>query len=251
MTDNTIDATKTSFEILEHLKENDGNTITGIARALNLPKSTVHNHVSTLQTCGYTINVDGEIQPSLKFLDFGQYRRRQLDISNVAKSEIDQLAADTGEQADLAVEEHGKCVYLYIAHGENAIKLNTYTGQQFYLHATGLGKAMLAYLPDEAVSRIIDRHGLPRMTDNTITDERQLRDELEEVKERGFAYNVEENTDQICCIAAPILDDSETVHGAISVSTPAQRFHSSGKEEDIKDAVLNAANIIELKLKHG
>jgi len=91
-------------------------------------------------------------------------------------------------------------------------------------HSTALGKAMLAHLPPEEVTRLLDTVGMPRRTANTITDRGRLFSELATVRVRGYSVDNIENEDGIRCVGAPIFDHRREVVGAISVSGPASRM---------------------------
>ncbi len=116
--------------------------------------------------------------------------------------------------------------------GNNAIQIDTHTGEAVYLHNTALGKAILAHLPKERVEEIIDRHGLPSKTDRTITDKKELFETLEGVHERGIAFDDEERINGLRCVAVPILDNGKTI-GAISVSGPKSRMDNERFREGI------------------
>ena len=247
----TSGATNTSLRILEVIKDENGAGVTEIANSIGISKSTAHDHLQTLRDNAFVIKDGGSYTIGLRFLDFGEFRRQQTPIYEHGQEEVDKLAAETGEQADLLVEEHGKGIYLYIAHGENALNLKTYEGTRVYLHATALGKVILAHLPEDHVSTIIDRHGMPAVTDNTITDRAALSEELDAIRDRGFAFNDEESTQGLRCVGVPVMDGDGNVAGAISVSGPTSRMSGTHYEEEIPDLLLGSANIIEINLTHA
>lgn len=242
-----VRATETTLSLIQELKSNDGGRVTELADALDIAKSAVHNHLSTLRQHGYVIKEGDQYRLSLKFLDFGGYLRSRMRLFEVAEPEVDQLAKETGELANLLTEEHGMGVYLYRSKGADALDLDTYVGMRKYLHATALGKAVLAFLPEHRVVEIVDEHGLPRMTEQTIVDSEALFEELQTIRDRGVALDDEEATDGVRCVAAPIRGD-EHVYGAISVSAPTSRMKPEPFTELIPDKVSSAANVIELNI---
>ncbi len=245
-----VRTTTRSFDILETLRELDGARLTEISAHLDLPDSTVHNHLRTLVHRGYVVRDDNIYRVSLRFLDFGEYARSRRKIYEHAKSEIDKLADETGEAASLLVEEDGRGVYIYDAQAGDAIPADTDPGKHVALHATALGKAILAYLPNSRIEAIFDQRGLSAQTSKTITDRDELVAELETIRERGFAVDDEERIRGIRCVAVAIKNENGQVIGAISVSGPASRIDAD-PDERLLDELLRAKNIIELKLAHS
>jgi DNA-binding IclR family transcriptional regulator len=247
----TVGATETTLRVLETLKGLDGAGVTEVADRLDLPKSTVHNHVSTLLKNEYVVKEGSTYRVGLQFLEFGEYIRNRMPIYEAARPEVEQLAEETGELANLLVEEHGKGVYLCRAKGGQAVRLDTYAGMRVHLHCTALGKAILAHLPEERVREIVDTHGLPARTETTITDEGALMAELEGIRERGFAYDEGERLAGLRCVAAPIRNLEGNALGAISVSGPTSRMKGDRFDEEIPEALTSAANVIELNLNYA
>jgi DNA-binding IclR family transcriptional regulator len=165
----------------------------------------------------------------------------------VVTDELDDLAAETGEVAQFATEEHGRAVYLDKARGEQAVNTASTVGKREYIHCISLGKAMLAHLPEERVEGIVDRHGLPAQTPNTITDRETLFEELETTRERGYAVDDEEKIEGVRCVAAPLTDDG--VVGAISISGPSSRMDGERFREELPRKLLRWANVIEINAK--
>ncbi|MCO8256400.1 IclR family transcriptional regulator [Haladaptatus sp. AB618] len=245
-----VRTTARSFDIIETLRELDGARLTEVSAHLDLPDSTVHNHLRTLVQRGYVVRDDNTYYVSLQFLDFGEYARSRRKVYELAKSEIDKLADESEESANLLVEEGGHGVYIYNARGGDAIPLDTHPGKRVPLHATALGKVILAYLPESRVNEIFDRLGLPAETPKTITDREELRTELERVRENGRAVDDEERVPGIRCVAVAIKNENGQVIGAISVSGPASRIDAD-PDGSLLDDLLRAKNIIELKLAHA
>ncbi len=245
---NDIQATKNTIQLFEGLRSLDGAGITELAEYTGLSKSTVHSHLNTLKNHGYVIQDGRTYYVGLGFFEMGEYARKQHKIYDIGRPEVDKLAEQTGELANMMVEEHGKGVYLYRAQGENAVTLDTQTGKRRYLHCTALGKAILAHLPRERVDEIVDQHGLPEQTRYTITDPESLYTELYSVREEGVAQCHQERVKGLRCVAVPILSD-ERVLGAISVSGPTTRMTEQRIEEIVPEYLTQAANVIEINIE--
>lgn len=132
-----------------------------------------------------------------------------MKLYRVAASELQKLADQTGEHANLMIEKHGQGIFLYKVKGEDAVELDTYTGMRVDLQTTALGKAILAHLPETRIDEILNMHGLPRITENTVTDPAELKSELAEICERGYATDDEERVKGVRCVGVPILDSAE------------------------------------------
>jgi DNA-binding IclR family transcriptional regulator len=240
-----VKTAQTTFRIVETLKYLDGATVTELAAELDLPKSSAHNYLQTLEHEGYVVNSDGTYEVGLRFLDLGGYARARERLYRVAIPELKRIADSTGEFANLLVEENGLGVFIARERGESAVNLDSYTGQSVHLHTTALGKTVLAYLPRDRVEAIIDRHGLPAMTDRTITDRVELFEELDSIRQREYAYDREERIKGLNCVAVPVLNDDD-IAGALSVSGPVSRMDEGRIDDDILPELRRAANIIEL-----
>jgi len=241
-----IQTVQTSCDVLDALETLDGAGVTELADHLGVSKATVHGHLSTLYRNELVTRDGDEYRISLRFVDFGEYAKNSVQIYEVAKGEIEKLARETGEMAQLMVEEHGRGVYLHKAKGENSVHTASYPGDRKHLHCTALGKAILAHLPRSRVDEIIERHGLPRKTDNTITDRETLFAELETVRERDIAVDDEEVLRGLRCIATPIKSHDDRLYGAISVSGPLSRMKGERFDEELPKVVRDAANVIEI-----
>lgn len=238
-----------AFDIIEYLRENGSATLSEIATDFDMPMSTAHIHLSTLVESGYIAKQDGEYRCSLLFLRTGGQLRDQTALYQAAKSEIDDLRDRVGEIANLGAEENGYLVQLYKSESPESIDDNAPLGAHLYLHMTATGKAILSQLPEQEISSILEKRGLPEFTDETITDRENLLDELRETRERGYAINRGEHYAGVCAIGAPILSNSADVLGAISISGPLSRIRIDRIEDDLAPELLDKKNIIELKLK--
>lgn len=250
--DDLIDSTRTSFRIIEQIKENGRAGISGLAVQLDLPKSTVHRHVKTLSELGYLVREENGYRLGLRFLDLGDQSRSQQQLFDIAKPEVDELIEDTGERAQIMVEENGYGVYIYQTKGERAVKTDSHTGTRVHLHATAVGKAYLANLPRDRIEEIVEETGLPAITSETITDSEDLFAELETVRDRGVAFNDEEKTVGMRAVGAPICrTDTGEVLGALSFSAPTTRFSGPMYETDIPERVQSVAQVIGLKATYS
>jgi DNA-binding IclR family transcriptional regulator len=248
---NGVQSVETLLEILDEIRELNGARVTEIADHLDLAKSTVHRHLSTLQEYDYVIQEGEEYHMGLRFLTLGEYARRRNPVYRQAAPLVEKLAQETEERSLLMVEEHGKAIYLHRGVGNRAVRTNSNVGTRRHLHTIAGGKAILAHLPEERVHEILDRWGLPQVTKHTITDREEFFDELERVRERGIAFNREEAIEGLNAVASPVLTRDDTVVGSLSVSGPAHRVKGEWFEEEIPDLLLGTANELMLNMTHS
>jgi IclR family acetate operon transcriptional repressor len=246
-----VKATRVSMDVVQRLRELDGATTMEIAEQLDLPQSTAYDHLRTLEELELVVNEDGTYKVGTKFLDFGGYARQEKKIFEVGKPKLQELAQETGENANLMIEEHGRGVFLFTAEGEEAVELDTHHGYRVHLQTTALGKAMMAHMDESRVRDIIERHGMPSITDNTITDEEELFKQFEEIRERGCAVDFAERVRRMRCVAAPILDDDDNPLGAVSVSGPRSRMQGQRFDEEIPKKVIRTANVVEVNMSYA
>ncbi|MUW13374.1 helix-turn-helix domain-containing protein [Halorubrum sp. CBA1125] len=245
-----VRTTEKTLTLIEELKDRGPCGVTELADGMEMGKSAVHNHLTTLRKHGYVIKSDDTYRFGLKFLEVGGHVRKSMEFYQVAEPEVKSLADETDELANLLVEEQGMGVYLMRSKGDDAVDLDTYAGLRTHLHTTALGKAILAHLPDERVEEIIERRGLERQTPQSIGTEPELFEALEEIRERGYAIDDGERLEGLRCIAAPIKHSSGDVLGSISVSAPASRFSDEDLHGEPAERVLSAANVIELNINY-
>lgn len=246
----TITSVETAFDIVEHLKEVDGAGVTEVAEELDLAKSTVHGHLSTLYSKGYVARNGDTFHVALRFLGVGNYARERSLLYQVGKEKVDEIAEETGEKIWILTEEHGRGIHLYVASGKRSVRTYARTGQLNYLHQLAAGKAILAWLPEERVDKIIDRYGLRARTENTIIDREELHAELEGIRERGFAQNTEESIPGLHAVGVPITNEDGIAIGSLSLSAPAKRLRGDRFATEIPNLLLGVANEIEINMIH-
>lgn len=247
--EDTVKSVETAVQIIEAVQEKGEVTVSELSQELDLSKSAVYKHLQTLRNERYIIKKDSNTyRIGLRFLNLGQKALQQRETYEVAKPELTSLAEETGEMANLMVEEAGFGVFIFKADSDQAVNLDTYVGKEVHLHTTALGKALLAFLPPEKVDAIIEQHGLPQITENTITNREELKECLTTIRERGYAFDEGERLEGLRCVATPILDTEDQPIGAISVSGPASRMQGERFSEELPTKLKRARNIIELNI---
>jgi IclR family transcriptional regulator, acetate operon repressor len=246
----SIKSNETLFAIIECLKRNGNMGVTELANRLDLAKSTVHKHLVSLERHRYVVKEDGRYRLGLEFFHNGIHVRNSYDVYHAAKDRIDRLAAETDEAAWLISHENGLGMFIYGVSHNDSFSFDSTIGRWVHLHANSAGKAILAELPDETVSEIVDRHGLPAQTDNTITEREALFDELEKTRERGYAMNFQEDLRGLHAIAAPVIEDGRPIAG-VTLAGAANRLTEERIRDELSDSLFEAVDDIELGLVYG
>lgn len=209
-----------AFEILQLFNSAEPRlTLAQISERLGYHKSTTYNLLATLLELGY-VEKPNEDQYALgtATIRLTQSVRVNCEIRDRVSPLLRELANTSQESVYLTVLDGEYCLYIYAIETSTRLLARTAVGERGYLHRTAVGKAMLAFLPQEQVDAIIDQTGLPGSTEYSITDHVQLQQELEESRERGYALDRGENEINTYCVAAPIFDASGQVVASCSIS---------------------------------
>lgn len=247
----TLSTLVRATEVVELLIQSDGATATEVADTLELSRSSVYNYLSTMLEEGWLVKEGQEYTLSLRFFQIGAFVRTTSPLFETARPELDRLADETGETLHLSTEEHNHQIHLYKANGEKAVGDEYHRSKlhiSSHLHDTATGKAILSRLPRNRVEEILAEHGLPRTTEQTITDREALFEELDRTAERGYAVNDEEEILGLRAVGAPIMSRNDEVLGSISLSGPKSRLRGERFTEELPALIEQTANVIELDL---
>lgn len=248
---NRIKSVENAFNIVETLQKFERCGVSELADYHDIPKSTAHIYLKTLQELGYVLKEDGKYRLSLRFLELGGNVRHSRSIYSVARAEIDSVARTTGEVGTIGYEENGMRVLVYRSEPGEGVSDNAPTGEFTRMHWTAVGKALLSHHSSDEIRNIADRLGLPAATENTITDIDALIKETNTIRSQGYSVEDEERVNGVKSIAIPITDDQNKAgNSAISIAGPKHRFSGERIEEELLPELQNTANVIELQYKH-
>ncbi len=244
-----VSTVRKSIQILNTLAADGDLSATDISRRLGLPKSSVHNILTTLLAERMIErNPDtGRYHLGVKLIELGHKAHTSIDVGQVARSELVRLNQVTDETVHLTLLDEEQILYADCVESSKRLRTYSVIGVLAPLHCTSVGKAILAFQPEEFIERYIDHHGLPRFTANTITDPETLHLELERIRGLGYAVDNMEHEDHIRCIGAPIRNARGQVFASISVSAPAARIPIDDMPA-LADDVVSAANTISERL---
>lgn len=234
-----------AFKILECFsREKSDLGITEIGNMLDLNKSNVHSIISTLESMGYVEqNVSTrKYRLGLKILGLAHVITSSLSFRATVLPYMQKIANQTNEVVYMGIPRDEEVLYLDVACPQNSIPTRSILGERAPMYCTGIGKAMLAYLPAETVNAVISK-GFHKFTDNTIVSEDALLKELQSIRGKGYAVDNMEHEYGIKCVGMPVLDDQGRVMLGLSISGPSLRF----TEEKIKEfATILRENVLHI-----
>jgi len=227
----TVQSIERAFGLLETMADHGGTMgLSQLAAESGLPLPTIHRLLRTLVDLGY-LRQDSSRQYVLapRLIRLGESSGAMLSVW--AKPHLDRLVAELGESANLAMLDGDEIVYVAQVPSKHSMRMFTEVGRRVFVHCTGVGKAVLAQLPDATVREIVRRVGMPAQTDHSITDPDALVAELDRIRERGWAEDDGEQEVGVHCFAVPV--PGTPVPTAISVSGPAERVTRDAGERII------------------
>jgi IclR family acetate operon transcriptional repressor len=221
----SIQSVDRALLLLDTIAEAGGEaTLTDLANRTGLNISTCHHLLATLIQRGFAAKVPGRRLYALgaRILYLG-HACMQVDLPRRAQPYLETINRATGETVHLAGLQGDAVVTLAVREARHAVRVDTgKIGKLEAPHATSVGKAMLAWLPEDEIHRLL-ANGMKRFTDNTITEFQAFVEALRIVRRDGYAIDREEFLPGVICVGAAIRDQAGTVIGAISASTPSMR----------------------------
>ncbi len=207
-------------------RSHDGLTLTEVAHTVGLPPSTAHRLLTTLQQARFVrFDPIGHLwQVGVEAFAVGNAFARTRDVVMMARPLMRRLMEESGETVNLYVaDEGGEAVCMAQVECRQLMRAISRPGGRVKMHCSGAGKAILAWLGERELAKVLERHGLPRATERTVVTPKALRADLELVRRRGYAVDDEEHAVGLRCVAAPILDEHGLPLAGLSVSGPTAR----------------------------
>ncbi|HRC06591.1 MAG TPA: IclR family transcriptional regulator [Miltoncostaeales bacterium] len=216
--------------------------VSDLAQRLSLHKSTVHRFVVNLEAAGLLERnrTTSRYRLGLRIFELGSQVLAQMNLWEEAPPFLEGLVRDTGETGHLAIFDGGEAIYIEKVEARRALRIPSAIGRGYPAHATSLGKALLAHQSPHIIEAVIAERGLARCASRTICDREQLLDELERVRQVGYAIDDEEYEEGLRCIGAPIVGHTGTVVAAIGIGGPVTRV-TPDRVRELGQVVMEAA----------
>lgn len=239
----TVKSAERVLEILELMTRRESPlTFTQIAEALGYPRSSLHSLLRTLVQSGWA-----ELDPvtrrytlGIRAWQAGNAYLRAVNLADRTRPYLERVRDALDETVHVAVLDGRYNVYISKVDGSQMLVLASAIGRRLEAHATGVGKVLLAGLPEAECRALLEAQPLERFTEHTITDVGQLETELAGIRRRGHSVDNEEYTRGVRCVAVPVRDHASRVIAGMSVSVPTIRFDAARAEQ--ARALLTAAS---------
>lgn len=245
ITGGAVQALDRGLSLLEILAEEDGLTLSELSRRSGVSASTVHRILLTLESRAY---VQHDMERGLWLVGVGAFKTgsaflRNRRVANMGRATMHGLMEASGETVNLGIEDNGEVVFISQVESHDTLRAFFRAGSRGAMHASGVGKALLAEFPEHRVRQICAVRRLERFTEHTITDLGELLSELAQGRRNGWALDDEERSLGMRCVAAPIFNEHAEAIAGVSVSGPAVRV-TPRKLDDYGPMVRRAADEI-------
>jgi IclR family KDG regulon transcriptional repressor len=248
----SIRAVERAVQILSALDdEHPARSLSEISRATGLHKATTHRILMTLLNCGFVEQaVDGEkYRLSLRLAGLALGVLHHLDFRQEALPHMERLVERFQETCDLGVFDRGQVLYIEMVQSKHTLTIAARVGRHLPAHCTSGGKVLLAFLPPEVVEPVLNAP-LVAYTENTITSPARLREELEVVRQRGYALDDEEYEKGVRAVGVPVRDIEGNVIAHLSMPGPTNRL-TPDRIPEIAQALMEATDAILVHRRTG
>lgn len=239
-----VPVVKSTFRILEELSKAGSLGLNAVTQRTGVSKSTVFRILSTLTNLGYVVrDADRNYFVSPTVGDLVSEVAGAEALRRAALPHMLRLRDQYGETVNLGQLQLEKVTYIEVVPSEYALRLHERPGASVDLHASALGKAILAFMPEESAESLVRGRDLQMFTRNTITEAAEFMAELRRVRERGYAFDRGEISPLATCVAAPIMDAHGRPIAAMSVSGPTSRFNPRANSAVVESLLLAVADV--------
>ncbi len=222
----SVQALERGLKLLSLIAEADGLSLTSLAQRAGVAPSTAHRILATLKAGGFVQydEAHGGYLIGVQAFRIGSAFLRNRKLADAGRPTMLRLTEESGETANMGIEDDGYVVFVSQTESHQAVRAFHRPGSRSPLHASSIGKAILAALSDKAATARLLRSGMPKFTGRTIVDPQALLAELVRIRRRGWAIDDEERAEGLRCVGAAIYNEHAEVVGAISISGPTVRM---------------------------
>ena len=238
-----IQSVATACDILESFSLDEEEIgINELAKRLEMNKTQVQRFLATLEFRGFVerSRITGGYKLGLRIFELGQIYKMRLQIFKKARPILEELTQKSNETSYLGDLRGKYVVYLLSEETTKPVRVVSRVGTRFHPHSTALGKAILAFLDEEELDKIYPDEKLPTFTKNTIKTKSELKKQLETIREKGYALDMEETEEGVRCIGVPVFNYTTKVIAGISISGPVTRFTQEKIEEELAPLIVEA-----------
>lgn len=247
---NLVKSVLKALDLMEVLTQNGELSIGELNEHLGWDKSTIHRLLSTLKEKDY-VQQNAENQKyraGIKMFEMGNQVVERLGFRRQCQPYLESLAAVTKETVNLAVRDGKDIIYIDKIESSATIKVDLAIGKRLPMYCTGLGKVILAHMPEAEALKILQTEKMIAYTPKTLTTVKDIQEQLELIRNRGCSLDDEEYVEGLICVAAPIQNHLGQVMAAISIAVPQYRFEEGQKTLHYTEKVVETAQKISVEL---
>lgn len=213
------------LQILEAITENGEMTVTEVGNHMDINRASAHRFITTLRDQGFVRkNQHNKYEATFKMLELGMKQADKFEIRRIAKPYMRDLAAEFDETVNLGLLDQGLVIYLDKVESRELLRMDSGIGTSCPAYATAMGKAMLAFLPEEDRAAYMEKTRFTPITPHTVAGPIELSKDIAKIRKKGYAVDEEELALDLYCIGAPIFDFHAYPAFALSVSGPVRRL---------------------------
>jgi DNA-binding IclR family transcriptional regulator len=213
-----------------------------------LPKSTSFRLLSSLEKCGYLVQNKESGRYSLgdRFFELSNSTLPYQRLISIARPYLNSLMLTFAESVNLGIYDDGMVAHIFTIDSPKPYRVSATVGNRAYLHCTGMGKALAAYMDIPTLQTVFLKYGLPPHTQYTLTTEEAVFEELRRIRETGVSHDNQEDVEGVECFASAIFGSDGVPVASMSLSGPAVRMHPQA--ESMRAAVRETARRISFEL---
>lgn len=245
-----VQAVSNAVEILELLGSYEHElSISEIVSKLELTKSNVNKLLANLEKYGYVEHnrYTGNFRLGVKTFQISQAYINKLNLIDISTHILNGLKQQLNESVYIGVLRHSNVVYLDVIETDEPVRVMPRIGNVGPAYATAIGKAQLSTMTDDEIAGLYENKEFLKLTKNTINNIQELLEDIKQVREKGYALDLEEYEEEVHCIGAPVLNFMGKVIAGISVSGPKVRMDYDRIEKEIAPALIKAAELLSVK----
>lgn len=230
-----IQSLERAIQMLLLLAEKDSCSVTELAGLLDVNKSTVSRMISTLKKFDL-VQMDASkknYKLGYRILHLGEALKRNVNVIDIARAYLTELSKKLGQSVHLCTYSNGGVYVVDQVKSDRKYTLNAAIGIQEPLHASSVGKCILAYRPADVIDRILTNYRFEKFTEKTIIDKEKMLQELATIRKRGYAIDDQEVCLGVECIAVPIFSFRGSVFHTIGISGPKRLRYTSEEQRII------------------
>jgi DNA-binding IclR family transcriptional regulator len=249
----TIQSVERALDILRVIASKRGPMgLPELSEALQLPKTTIHTIIKTLSNKGFLLQDRASKKYNLGFAlyEYGTIQIAELEIQRLAAPILDRLANEIDRQCRLGIWDQNSILITLAVHPVDSNRSSRLFGPRIPAYCTALGKAHLAFMPEEEVDSYLENTELVRYTPATVTDKQTIKSNLQTIRQRGYSYTNGELINYRVAIGAPVFGPDEKVEGALSINLDPHHDNGSmpSADDPIVNRLLQAAYSLSLEL---